>query len=288
MQNTLRFFTLLLMVVMTGCGSNVPTVKPYKMDIQQGNIVTSEMLLKLRPGMTKSQVQFIMGTPLLVDSFHSNRWDYFYQLRKQGEIINQRRVILDFDGDALARVRGDVVPEGTDIDTLMQQADSESKSSSEKMAQQSKAEAIKTEPVIETVENPSIAAAENDTTKLQAANTEEAGKVEEAAKAEAMRLEAAKAEEVAKAEAIRLEEQSLANEVDAMIAKPKLKIDRVMVPAPPEVKSSSSSIARPTRTKIPPPPMIGKAANSSPAQERSTRSEEDPGLFERTLEMIGF
>ena len=74
--------------------------------------MTSEMLLKLRPGMSKSQVQFIMGTPLLVDSFHTNRWDYFYQLSKQGKIVNQRRVILDFDGDVLAKVRGDVVPEG--------------------------------------------------------------------------------------------------------------------------------------------------------------------------------
>jgi outer membrane protein assembly factor BamE len=119
MHNTLRFFTLLLMLALVGCGASVPTIKPYKMDIQQGNVVTSEMLLKLRPGMSKSQVQFIMGTPLLVDSFHSDRWDYFYQFRKDGKIINQHRVILEFNGDSLTRVRGDVVPEGTDIDALM-------------------------------------------------------------------------------------------------------------------------------------------------------------------------
>jgi len=120
MHNILKFLTLMMMVTVVGCAGE-RTIKPFKLEIQQGNVVTSEMLLKLRPGMTKSQVQFILGTPLLIDSFHTNRWDYFYQLRKQGEIVSQRRVILDFDGDALVRVRGDVVPEGTDIDALTKQ-----------------------------------------------------------------------------------------------------------------------------------------------------------------------
>lgn len=99
-------------VLLTGCGSSVPMIKPFKMDIQQGNVVTSKMLLQLRPGMTKSQVRFIMGTPLIVDSFHNNRWDYFYQLRQAGKVVEQRRVILEFEKDLLARVRGDVVPQG--------------------------------------------------------------------------------------------------------------------------------------------------------------------------------
>lgn len=110
----LLFVTLLASsAFLTGCGSTVPVVKPFKMDIQQGNVVTSKMLLQLKPGMTKSQVKFIMGTPLIVDSFHSNRWDYFYQMRQAGKIKEQRRVILDFESELLARVRGDVVPEGT-------------------------------------------------------------------------------------------------------------------------------------------------------------------------------
>ena len=110
----LLFLSLLACsVFLTGCGSSVPIVKPFKMDIQQGNVVTSKMLLQLKPGMTKSQVKFIMGTPLIVDSFHSNRWDYFYQMRQAGKIKEQRRVILDFENELLTRVRGDVVPEGT-------------------------------------------------------------------------------------------------------------------------------------------------------------------------------
>ncbi|MES2500857.1 MAG: outer membrane protein assembly factor BamE [Pseudomonadota bacterium] len=117
MHKTMRslFFPLFFVssTLIVGCGSTVPVVKPFKLEIQQGNVVTSKMLLQLRPGMTKSQVKFIMGTPLIVDSFHSTRWDYFYQLRQAGKVVEQRRVILDFEKDLLARVRGDVVPQGT-------------------------------------------------------------------------------------------------------------------------------------------------------------------------------
>ena len=109
----MRYFLIFLFAFLAGCGSTIPTVKPFKMDIQQGNVVTSKMLLQLRPGMTKSQVKFIMGSPLIVDSFHKDRWDYFYQMRRAGKIVEQRRVILDFDKELLTKVRGDVVPEGT-------------------------------------------------------------------------------------------------------------------------------------------------------------------------------
>jgi outer membrane protein assembly factor BamE len=118
MRNFKKLLTLIMSIIIFGCGVSMPTIKPFKMDIQQGNVVTSEMLLKLRPGMTRSQVKYILGTPLLADSFHSNRWDYFYQLRKQGKVVNQRRVILGFEGGSLAHVRGDVVPEGAEIKAL--------------------------------------------------------------------------------------------------------------------------------------------------------------------------
>ena len=104
---------VLCCTLLAGCGANGPALKPFKMDIQQGNVVTSKMLLQLKPGMTKSQVRFIMGTPLIVDSFHKDRWDYFYQMRQAGKIVEQRRVILDFDKELLTKVRGDVVPQGT-------------------------------------------------------------------------------------------------------------------------------------------------------------------------------
>jgi outer membrane protein assembly factor BamE len=93
--------------------ANLPSIKPYKMDIQQGNVVTSKMMMQLRPGMTKSQVRFVMGTPLIADSFHANRWDYLYRMVKEGKVIEQRHVILDFENDQLKGVRGDVIPAGT-------------------------------------------------------------------------------------------------------------------------------------------------------------------------------
>ena len=113
--STLRYSIFLLAILCASCGTALPTIKPYKLDVQQGNVVTSKMLLQLRPGMTKSQVRFIMGTPLIQDSFHGNRWDYIYQMREKGKITEQRRVILDFDGDALKTVRGDVVPKGSEL-----------------------------------------------------------------------------------------------------------------------------------------------------------------------------
>jgi outer membrane protein assembly factor BamE len=109
----LRYLVVLLALLCSACGTAVPSIKPYKLDVQQGNVVTSKMLLQLRPGMTKSQVRFIMGTPLIQDSFHGNRWDYVYQMREAGKVTEQRRVILDFENDLLKTVRGDVVPSGS-------------------------------------------------------------------------------------------------------------------------------------------------------------------------------
>jgi outer membrane protein assembly factor BamE len=80
------------------------------MPIQQGNLVTSKMMMQLKPGMTKTQVRFVMGTPLINDSFHKDQWDYFYQMEKDGAIIEKRRVILMFEKDLLAKVKGDVIP----------------------------------------------------------------------------------------------------------------------------------------------------------------------------------
>ncbi|MGB4813071.1 MAG: outer membrane protein assembly factor BamE [Methylophilaceae bacterium] len=105
---TLRHLIFLIALACTACGTALPSIKPFKLDIQQGNVVTSKMLLQLRPGMTKSQVVYIMGSPLIQDSFHGNRWDYVYQMHENGKVIEQRRVILDFDSDLLSKVRGDV------------------------------------------------------------------------------------------------------------------------------------------------------------------------------------
>ena len=89
---------------------DIPTLTPYKMDIQQGNVVTQEMISKLQAGMTRSQVRFALGTPLVVDPFRENRWDYVYRYDKRGEQIEYRRIVVIFEGDKLVRIEGDVVP----------------------------------------------------------------------------------------------------------------------------------------------------------------------------------
>lgn len=88
----------------------LPGLTPYKMDIQQGNYVTQDMVAKLKPGMTRAQVRFALGTPLVVDPFHTDRWDYVYVLRKKGKIVEQRRLIVLFQDEKLLRLEGDVTP----------------------------------------------------------------------------------------------------------------------------------------------------------------------------------
>ena len=99
-------------LLLAGCSKmpSIPTpITPYKIDIQQGNVVTQEMVDKLRPGMTQSQVRFILGTPLVVDTFHKDRWDYVYRFERGGNLVEHRRLIVVFEDDKLARLEGDVV-----------------------------------------------------------------------------------------------------------------------------------------------------------------------------------
>jgi len=99
---------LLVALLVAGCNALVP----YKMDIQQGNVVTQEMISRLQPGMTRNQVRFTLGTPLVVDPFRSDRWDYVYRYTKQGAVTEQRRIVVVFKDDKLARIEGNVVPAG--------------------------------------------------------------------------------------------------------------------------------------------------------------------------------
>jgi outer membrane protein assembly factor BamE len=88
----------------------LPYFTPYKMDIQQGNVVTQDMISKVQPGMTRNQVRFALGTPLVVDPFRTDRWDYVYQYHRAGVLTEQRRIAVIFKEDRLLRIEGDVVP----------------------------------------------------------------------------------------------------------------------------------------------------------------------------------
>lgn len=82
----------------------------YHIDIQQGNIIDQEMLDQLEVGMERSKVRFILGTPLLVDPFNQNRWDYVYSLRRGSDEEVRQRLSVYFVDDRLARIEDDIEP----------------------------------------------------------------------------------------------------------------------------------------------------------------------------------
>jgi outer membrane protein assembly factor BamE len=88
----------------------VPGVTPYRMVIQQGNFISQEMVSQLKPGMTKEQVRFILGTPLVNDIFHADRWDYVFFREAADGKREQRNLSVVFEKDKLARVLGDLLP----------------------------------------------------------------------------------------------------------------------------------------------------------------------------------
>jgi outer membrane protein assembly factor BamE len=101
----------LIFGLIAGC-SNL-SLSPYRIDVRQGNLVTQEMAAQLKPGMSRDQVRFVLGTPLLADPFHAERWDYVYRFKPGYGDAQQRRLTVFFQDGKLARVEGDVVPAGT-------------------------------------------------------------------------------------------------------------------------------------------------------------------------------
>jgi len=87
----------------------------HKIDVQQGNIVTSDMVNQLKPGMTRKQVRFVMGTPLLIDPFNSNRWIYLYRLKSGDGQLKQYHLNIDFKDNKLANYTGNVPEEETGV-----------------------------------------------------------------------------------------------------------------------------------------------------------------------------
>ena len=97
-----KLLVMLILLIVAGC-SSMPSIL-YRIDVQQGNVVTEEMLEKLKPGMTKSQVLFVLGSPMIIDAFRDNRWDYVYLFREKGNLTEQKRMTLFFDHDNLVNI----------------------------------------------------------------------------------------------------------------------------------------------------------------------------------------
>jgi outer membrane protein assembly factor BamE len=80
----------------------------YRINIEQGNIVTQDMADQLKPGMNRRQVRFILGTPLAEDTFDQDRWDYIFVIRNGNKVLEQSRLTVEFEGDALVSISGDL------------------------------------------------------------------------------------------------------------------------------------------------------------------------------------
>lgn len=111
-----RFVYLLPFLAMTALGAACSSanqaksyITPYRIDVRQGNWVTQEMMSQLKPGQTREQVRFILGSPLVSDMFHADRWDYIYRLQPGRGEAEQRRIVVFFQDDKLVRVGGDVI-----------------------------------------------------------------------------------------------------------------------------------------------------------------------------------
>ncbi len=107
-----RFLPLAaVLLALAGCSYfQFPGV--HKVEVQQGNIVTQEMVDELRPGMSKAQVRYVMGTPMIADTFNQNRWDYYFSRMIGTELKERENISIFFENDELTRITGDYQPGG--------------------------------------------------------------------------------------------------------------------------------------------------------------------------------
>jgi outer membrane protein assembly factor BamE len=95
---------------MTTGGDLLGLIKPYRMDIVQGNVVTKEQVALIKPGMSRTQVRDILGSPMLTDLFHADRWDYVFTIVRPGTAPQRRATVAYFNGDVLDRLEAAELP----------------------------------------------------------------------------------------------------------------------------------------------------------------------------------
>jgi len=104
-----QILILALSLLVAGCDL-APGLSPYQIEVQQGNYLSQEMVAQLKPGLTRDQVRFVLGTPLVSDIFHEERWDYvFMRQRANSSEIEYRRIAVFFEDGKLKRVEGGVM-----------------------------------------------------------------------------------------------------------------------------------------------------------------------------------
>ncbi len=112
MRLSLLVFPLACTFGLAGCESLQSSenflglITPYKVEVVQGNVVTKEQVDAVKPGLSRAQVRDILGSPLLTDLFHADRWDYVFTIRRQGTEPQSRRIVVLFDGDKMKSIEG--------------------------------------------------------------------------------------------------------------------------------------------------------------------------------------
>ncbi len=104
----------LLISFLVGATTLLPACSLYRIDVQQGNTLDTKVIAHLKEGMTRRQVQFLMGTPLIQDPFHKNRWDYVYTFKPGGGKLTRQHLTIFFEGDKVARIDKSALRGGTD------------------------------------------------------------------------------------------------------------------------------------------------------------------------------
>lgn len=94
-------------------------LQPYRPDMHQGNIITQEMADQVRVGMTREQVRFMLGTPLLTSVFHQDRWDYTYYLNRRNGEVQKRNLTISFKDNRVESFRADPMPTEAEADQLI-------------------------------------------------------------------------------------------------------------------------------------------------------------------------
>lgn len=110
----MRIKLVAISVLLASCSNmSMPklfSLEPYKIEIQQGNLITPEMREKVKVGMSSAMVRSILGTPLISDPFHANRWDYVYSMEKSGKLVEKQRLTLYFENEHLTRIDDSHMP----------------------------------------------------------------------------------------------------------------------------------------------------------------------------------
>ena len=108
MSKHLIFIVFIASFILTSC--------VYKVDVEQGNIISQQMIDQLEPNMNKRQVRYVLGTPLVVDVFHQDRWDYIYSFQPGGKFREQKRISVLFENERLVGLQGDFRPSNEPVE----------------------------------------------------------------------------------------------------------------------------------------------------------------------------